>query len=200
VPGRLRTQAARTVTRCCHGRLRVLSRLGAALAHESGIPQRKLADLHMFESSSAFDETERLVLRLATALTETRSESLHSCATRSSVASARPRISRSPQRSPTSTSGRVSTSRSEYDRRSLPPQRPAAFRQRRHNCRSALPSHVPAPNSSAHITRPVRRYETPARAFWRALYVTAPLWLCGQRGARWCRRYCDRVKRPSGTA
>ncbi len=45
--------------------------VGAALAHEAGISQRKLTELHMFESSSAFDETERLVLRLATVLTET---------------------------------------------------------------------------------------------------------------------------------
>jgi AhpD family alkylhydroperoxidase len=44
--------------------------IGAALAEQAGVSEQKLLDLHRFETSVAFDETERLVLRLATALTE----------------------------------------------------------------------------------------------------------------------------------
>ena len=43
--------------------------IGSALAHEAGITQRKLIELHQFETSDAFDETERLVLRFASNLT-----------------------------------------------------------------------------------------------------------------------------------
>ena len=43
--------------------------IGSALAHEAGVTQRKLIELHQFETSDAFDETERLVLRFASNLT-----------------------------------------------------------------------------------------------------------------------------------
>ncbi len=45
--------------------------IGSALAHEAGIAERKLCELHEFETSDAFDETERLVLRFASVLTAT---------------------------------------------------------------------------------------------------------------------------------
>lgn len=45
--------------------------VSAALAQTAHVDRDKLLDLHRFEQSSAFDETERLVLRLTTLLTET---------------------------------------------------------------------------------------------------------------------------------
>jgi AhpD family alkylhydroperoxidase len=44
--------------------------IGAALAPEAGMTERQVLELNDFEGSDAFDDTEKLVLRFATALTE----------------------------------------------------------------------------------------------------------------------------------
>jgi AhpD family alkylhydroperoxidase len=44
--------------------------IGAALAEHSDLDERQLTELHDFETSDAFDDDERLVLRLATVLSE----------------------------------------------------------------------------------------------------------------------------------
>lgn len=44
--------------------------IGAALAQETGLTERQVLELNDFEESDAFDETEKLVLRFATVLTQ----------------------------------------------------------------------------------------------------------------------------------
>lgn len=44
--------------------------IGAALAQQSSLSERQLLELNQFETSDAFDDDERLVLRFATALSE----------------------------------------------------------------------------------------------------------------------------------
>ena len=78
-------EAAESLSKKVDGRLKLLAEcrvaslvgcefcldLGAALAAASGLTERKLLELHDFETSDAFDDDERLVLRYAATLSTT---------------------------------------------------------------------------------------------------------------------------------